>query len=261
LDVTRVVVLALLALAVSFSPSAANVGDCLRAYRGFERGTTELVELSGSCAKLASGGNKTALKFMGTAHYAAGHYAQAKPWLLRAAHQGDISAPFLLAGIYAKAGQRKIAATWAYRGHKRAENLRQTTRSSGTRFLDLVVNNAYQLVGTDLEALVAEGHALEDRRVALSNPFVGRWKIGPNENCRSYYTEITAQGAAFFFAGRHTAYDLVRFDLPHSEVTLINGSGALTLRVMDANTLQVVRVLERASNKAKPSGVLATRCV
>ena len=257
---TRVVVLALLALAVFVSPAAANIGDCLGAYRGFEQGTTELAELGGSCAKLAGRGNKTALKIMGTAHYVAGQHAQAEPWLLRAAHQGEISAPFLLAGIYAKAGQRKIAAIWAYRGHKRADMLRRTTGSTGTRYLDLVVRNTYRLVGAGLEALVAEGRALEERRVAVRNPFVGRWKIGPNENCRTYYTEITDHGAAFFFAGREWAYDTVRFDLPRAEVTLINGSGALTLRMMDANTLQVIRVLERVSNRAKPSGVLATRC-
>lgn len=257
---TRAVVLALLALTISLSPAAANIGDCLGAYRGFEQGTTELAELGGSCAKLAGKGNKTALKIMGTAHYVAGQHARAEPWLLRAAHQGEISAPFLLAGIYAKAGQRKIAAIWAYRGQKRADMLRRTTRSNGTRYLDLVVRNAYRMVGPGLDGLVAEGRALEERQVAVQNPFVGRWKIGPNENCRTYYTEITAEGAAFFFAGRETAYDTVRFDLPRSEVTLINGSGALTLRLMDANTLQVVRVLERVSNKAKPSGVLATRC-
>jgi hypothetical protein len=255
------VFLALLALTMTASPSLANIGDCLSAYRGFEQHTTSVKGVVGSCADLARKGNKTALKIMGTAHFVAGHDAQAEPWLLRAAHQGEISSPFLLAGIYDKAGQRQIAAVWAYRGRQQIDKLRNSARKNGARYIDLVERNVYRLVGGNLESLIAEGRALEEQSLAAKNPFVGKWKIGPNENCRTYYTQITQSGAAFYFAGRQSDYDTVRFNLPRSEVTLINGSGALTLRMLDSNTMQVIRVLERVSDKAKPSGVIATRCV
>jgi TPR repeat protein len=262
LAVSRLSLLAigLVLLAFTSTSTSASISDCLGAYRGFAKDQKSLGDVTRSCVHSARKGAKISLSLLGTAHYEADDRAGAEPWLLRAAYQGDITAAFLLADVYRDRGQRNLAAIWAHRAQNRVDAIRKVTGSKSSAYLDSVERNIRRLIKGGVSDLVANGRQMAAESVNGKNPFLGKWKIGPNENCRNYYTEIEADGADAYFAGRRSSYQSVRFDLPSKKIILTDSAGELTMRLVDHDTMEVIRVMEHITRKISNSGVIATRC-
>lgn len=241
-------------------PAAANISDCLGAYRAFSKQQKTMSEVADSCADSAMRGAKISLSLLGTAYYQSNDRAGAEPWLLRAAYLGDITSAFLLADIHRGRGEPALAALWANRGQQRIEELRKIMTSRTSVYLDTVQRNVRRLVKEGMAALIANGRRMAADSFRRDNPFLGKWRIGPNENCETYYTQIAATGADAYFAGRKSSYDKVRFDLPSKKMTLTDSAGEMTMRLVDGNTMEVIRVMESITRKISHLGVIATRC-
>ena len=241
-------------------PAHANISDCLGAYRAFTKQRKTMSEVAESCAQSARRGAKISLSLLGTAYYQSNDRTGAEPWLLRAAYLGDITSAFLLADIHRSRGETSLAALWANRGQQRIEELRKIMTSQTSAYLDSVQRNVRRLVKEGMATLIADGRRMAAGSFRRANPFVGKWRIGPNENCEAYYTKIAATGAEAYFAGRKSSYEKVRFDLPGKRMTLTDSAGEMTMRLVDGNTLEVIRVMEHITRKVSHLGVIATRC-
>lgn len=241
-------------------PAAANISDCLGAYRAFSKHQKSVSEVADSCLASARRGAKISLSLLGTAYYQSNDRAGAEPWLLRAAYLGDITSAFLLADIHRGRGEARLAALWANRGQQRIEELRKKTKTRSSAYLDSVQRNVRRLVKEGVASLIDDGRRMAAVSFRRDNPFVGKWRIGPNANCQSYYTEIAATGAEAYFAGRKSSYDTVRFDLPGKRMTLTDSAGEMTMRLVDGDTMEVIRVMEHITRKVSHLGVIATRC-
>lgn len=254
-------VLVALVIAAVFAPTArADVGRCIGAYQGFLKGSKALADVQVNCLSSAKSGAKVASSLLGAAYFRLGHRNEAEPWLRRAAHQGDITAAFLLADIYARRRFRDRAAKWAYRGSSRLQELREANGSRPNPFLKRLERNVREMVSVDLAALIAEGEQLARSSHIPGNPFLGKWRIGPNENCDSFYTTISLTEAAFHSGARRSSYEDVRFDLVKERATLVDGAGTITLRVVDQNTLAVTTASDGYNGSNGGNGVIATRC-
>ncbi len=243
------------------SRAEATIGNCIGAYKGFDDSKKYLGDVRTACEKPARGGAKLAASLLGTAFFRTGRIADAEAWLRRAAYQGDILAPFLLADILVSKGLRREGAIWAFRAYQRIWALRDVAGNRSTDHIDRLERQARNLMRTDLDRLVEQGRMVEYHQSAtLENPFVGRWKIGPNENCNGFYTEIAANGATSVWASRTSEYDDVRFDRSGRRVTLTGAAGTLALRSLDWNTIEVSYVRDGATGKKSGSGVIGTRC-
>lgn len=255
----RTVLLALGLLLASATASSANIGQCLKVDQLYLRGVASLVGLEAACATIAQAGDRTAIRILGAGYFRAGRLDEAEGWLSRAALLGDATSPFLLAALYQRMGDMKQARAWARRGQQRLMRLR-TASGNNSQFTERVERRVERLVGPALDGLIADGRAAATTKETGRNPFVGHWRVGPNANCESTYIALGTDDAASYFFGRRQAYDDVRFDLENREVTLVSGIGRMTLRLVDHDTMVVVRVVEEMSNRVTRSGVVATRC-